>query len=185
MSKSINLGILLVTLLIGVAIGYWLTPEYQIQNTQMKKTHDLGVADQWVDLRYIDNMIAHHLSAIYLLEQAQQQSDRQEIKALAEAVIASDKIGIETLYAQKLDWYDNDRQVTEFNKTNLGTRDEKFDLRLINALLIHHQEAIDAAKDISSKSVRNEVLNTASEVTVSLTDNAEQLIQWRKEWYGI
>lgn len=185
MKKISNIGILLVILLIGVGIGYWLTPEYKMQDIRVKSSHDLGIADQWVDLRYIDNMIAHHLSAMYLLEQAQQQTDRNEIKELAQAVITADKKGIETLYAQKLEWYSNDRQVTQFNKTNVGTKDDKFDLRLINALLIHHQEAIDSAKDISSKSVRNEVLNTASEVTASLTANAEQLRQWRKEWYGI
>ena len=185
MLKEVNLGLLLVALLVGMGIGYWLTPEYQVQNSQMKKTHDLGAADQWVDLRYIDGMIAHHLSAIYLLEQAQQQTDRQEIKDLAAAVIAADTEGIEKLYAQKLEWYGDDRQVTVFTKTNLGTKDEKFDLRLLNALLIHHQEAIDSAKEISTKSVRSEILNTASEVTQALTTNSEQLKLWRKEWYGI
>lgn len=185
MKQSMSAGILLITLFIGVGIGYWLTPEYQVQNAQMKQSHSLGTADQWVDLRYVDNMIAHHLNAIYLLEQAQQQSDRQEIKDLAAAIIAADTVGIEKLYAQKLEWYNNDRQIIDFTKTNLGTRDEKFDLRLINALLIHHQEAIDSAKEISTKSTRNEVLNTASEVTQTLTENSQQLTQWRKEWYGI
>lgn len=185
MFKRINLGILIVVLCTGIGIGYWLTPEYQVQNTQMKKSHDLGVADQWVDLRYVDGMIAHHLSAIYLLEQAQQQSKRQEIKDLASAVIAADRQGINKLYAQKTEWYGNNRQVIEYTKTNLGTGDDAFDLRLLNALLIHHQQAIESAKEISTKSVRNEVLNTANEVTQALTANAEQLKLWRKAWYGI
>jgi uncharacterized protein (DUF305 family) len=185
MSKGINLGTLLVVLFVGVGIGYWLTPEYQVQNAQMKKGHDLGVADQWVDLRYIDGMIAHHLSAIYLLEQAQQQSDRQEIRDLASVVIEADKQGIEKLYAQKQAWYGNDRQVTEFTKINLGTKDETFDLRLLNALLIHHQEAIDTAQEISTKSTRNEVLDLASQVRQALTANSEQLKTWRKAWYAV
>jgi uncharacterized protein (DUF305 family) len=185
MPKGLNLALIIVALLVGMAGGYWLTPEYQAQNIQMKKSHSLGVADQWIDLRYVDGMIAHHLSAIYMLEQAQQYSQRPEIKELATAVIAADKAGIEKLYAQKREWYSNTRQITTYTKTNLGTNDGKFDLRLLNALLIHHEEAIATAQEISTKSTRNEVLNTADEVTRALSANATQLKAWRKEWYGL
>lgn len=185
MSKGLQLSLSIIIFLSGIGIGYFLTPEYRVQNSLMKKTHDLGQADQWVDLRYTDNMIAHHLSAIYLLDQALAQTDRQEIKDLANAVIAADREGIKQLYANKQAWYGNSRQIVEFNKVNLGDRDEKFDLRLLNALLIHHREAIDSAKEISTKSVRSEVLNLADGVNQSLSENSKQLEAWRKEWYGI
>ncbi len=185
MSKGLQLALFFVIFLLGVGFGYYLAPEYQMQNIIMKKSHDLGPADQWVDLRYIDNMIAHHLSAIYLLEQALAQTDRQEIKDLANTVIAADREGIKQLYVDKKNWYDNDRQITQFNKVNLGEKDAKFDLRLLNALLIHHQEAIDSAREISRKSVRNEILNLASEVDRSLSENSKQLESWRKQWYDI
>ncbi len=185
MSKGLQISLFSIIFLSGIGFGYFLTPEYQVQNIQMKKSHDLGQADQWVDLRYTDNMIAHHLSAIYLLEQALAKTDRQEIKDLANIVIAADRAGIESLYANKKAWYNNTRQITTFNKVNLGDKDEKFDLRLLNALLIHHKEAIESAKEISTKSVRSEVLNLADVVNQSLTDNSKQLELWRKQWYGI
>lgn len=185
MSKTLQSSLFLIIFLSGMGVGYFLTPEYQAQDAKMKKTHELGQADQWVDLRYTDNMIAHHLAAIYLLEQALAKTDRPEIKDLATAVIAADKLGIEKLYANKQAWYGNNRQIVEFNKVNLGDKDDKFDLRLLNALLIHHEEAINAAMEISTKSVRTEVLNLADGVNQSLTENSKQLKTWRKDWYGI
>lgn len=185
MPKTINWGLLIAVLLTGMVLGYWLTPEYKAQSITMKSPHDLGPADKWVDLRYIDGMIAHHLSAIFMLEQALEQSHREEIRDLATAVIAADKAGIESLYSLKETLYNNTREVTEFNKVNLGTNDGKFDLRLVNALLIHHSEAITTAKEISAKSARTEVLNVADDATRILTANADQLKVWRKDWYGI
>lgn len=185
MSKVLQFSLFTVVFLLGTGFGYFFTPEFDVQNIQMKKTHDLGQADRWVDLRYTDNMIAHHLAAIYLLDQVLVKTDRQEIKDLAVAVIAADRAGIEKLYANKKAWYNNTRQITQFNQVNLGDKDDKFDLRLLNALLIHHKEAIDSAKEISTKSVRSEVLNLADGVNQSLTENSKQLELWRKQWYGI
>lgn len=185
MSKSLQISLAIIIFLVGTGFGYFLTPEYSMQNAQMKNTHELGPADRWLDLRYVNNMIAHHLAAINLLEQAQAHSTRTEIKGLAEAVIAADRAGIEQLYAYKAAWYQDDEQITRFNQVNLGSADEKFDLRLLNALIAHHQEAIDAAKEVSGKSTRNEVLNLADEVQRILGENLIQLQAWRKAWYGI
>ncbi len=185
MSRGFLLGIVTVTFIFGMAAGYWLTPEYQRQNVAMKGAHELGAADQWVDLRYIDGMIAHHLSAIFILEQVQQQSQRPEMKQLAQAVIAADTAGIEQLYAIKKEWYSDTRKITSFKKVNLGSADDTFDLRAVNALIAHHEEAIDKADEVSTKSVRSETLDVANEVQSSLTASKQQLEQWRKEWYGI
>jgi uncharacterized protein (DUF305 family) len=185
MSKSLQVSLGIIIFLFGAGFGYYLTPEYSMQAEQMKSSHDLGPVDRWLDLRYVDNMIAHHLAAIFLLEQAQQYSTRTEIKDLAAVVIAADKAGIEQLYEYKAAWYQDKKQITRFNQVNLGSADEKFDLRLLNALIDHHQEAIDAAREVSTKSTRNEVLNLADEVKRGLSENLVQLEAWRKAWYGI
>jgi uncharacterized protein (DUF305 family) len=185
MSRSLAYALFILFFISGVMVGYFLTPEYAVENERMRANHDLGPADRYVDLRYLDGMIAHHLAAIYLLEQAQTHSQRPEIQDLASAVIAADLAEIEELYDYKKDWYDNTRPVTEFEKINLGTADELFDLRLLNALLAHHHQAIDAAMEISTKSVRNEVLNLANQTATALSANAAVLESYRKDWYEL
>ncbi len=185
MSRALIAASLILFFIFGMMAGYFLTPEYAMQNERMRSAHDLGPADRYVDLRYLDNMIAHHQAAIYLLEQAQAHSQRPEIQELAQAVIAADLAEIEELYAYKRAWYNNTRRVSEFEKINLGTADERFDLRLLNALLAHHHQAIDAAMDISTKSVRNEVLDLADQTATALRANAEVLEAYRKDWYEL
>lgn len=186
MNKALIAALLLITFIAGMGIGFALTPEYALMREQKSAPMmELGTPDRYLDLRYIDGMIAHHLSAIYMLEQAQKHSKRPEVKALADSVIAADKEGIKKLYAYKKEWYGNTRQVTQFQKVNVGSADAQFDLRLINALLSHHEEAITVAKEVQSKSSRTEVLGLADSVISALSANAETLKEWRKEWYGI
>lgn len=185
MSKGLTYSLLILFFVGGVMVGYFLTPEYAMQNERMQTSHDLGPADRYVDLRYLDNMIAHHQAAIYLLEQALTHSKRPEIQELATAVIAADRAEIEELYAYKQAWYKNTRPVTQFNQINLGTADERFDLRLLNALLAHHHEAIEAAQEIATKSTRNEILDLADRTSTALSASVEVLESYRKAWYEL
>jgi uncharacterized protein (DUF305 family) len=186
MSKMLAFSFVIVAFVIGLAAGYIQTPEYQnMRQDRATAMMELGAADRYVDLRYLRGMIAHHQSAIYMLEQAQQKSHRQEIRDLAGAVITADLKGIDVLNSYKKNWYGDSKEVTQFQKINLGENDGKFDLRLLNALIQHHTEAIEKAEEIRTKSTRTEVLNVADEVITGLSANREQLKQWRKEWYNV
>lgn len=186
MNKYAAISLSIVMFLLGIGAGYALTPEYSQAMAEKKAgSMELGAADRYVDLRYVDGMIAHHLNAIYMLKQAHSQSKRPEIISLANTVIAADEQGIEQLYNYKKQWYNDTKQITKYDKVNLGPGDEKFDLRLLNALIAHHDEAIAKAKEIQTKSNRAEVLTLASTVAQSLNENKQTLLEWRNNWYGI
>ena len=70
-------------------------------------------------------------------------------------------------------------------KINVGSSDKNFDLRLLNTLIHHHQDAIAMSKEVMTKSSRNEVLDIASTAIVDLTAGVEQFNSWRKEWYEL
>jgi hypothetical protein len=130
-------------------------------------------------------MIAHHLSAIVMLTQALEKSKRSEIIELAKAVIQADTQGIAQLYAYKKEFYNDTREITQYSKVNLGDGDELFDLRLINALIAHHDEAIASAMEMRTKSTRTQILTLADSVIQALSSNKDQLKAWRKTWYNI
>lgn len=185
MKAPVYIAGLAMSLLVGTMVGYSLSPEYAMANESKSMMQmDLGKADRYVDLRYINGMIAHHQSAIYMLEQALEHSTRSEIQQLAQAVIAADKADIETLYADKKAWYNDTRKVSTYTQIQLGEANETFDLRLLNALIEHHIEAIEIAKEVRTKSTRTETLDRADTVITALSENQAQLEQWRKEWYG-
>jgi len=186
MSKLLVYSLIIIAFIVGMGAGYSLTPEYastmQEKNTTMVP---LGKADRFIDLRYLNGVIAHHLTAIDLARQALEKSHREEVRNLAEEIIQSDEASIKQLMIYKQSWYKDDRNIGEFEKINLGDDGKRFDLRFLNTLITHHVEAIDTAKEISTKSTRDEVLNLADEITQSLGKSKLILEQLRKDWYAI
>lgn len=173
---------MLIALSVGMGIGYGITPEYQLSMYD-KNSMDLGVADRWVDKRYVNAMIAHHRGAMLLAEQAKK-SDRLEIRDLANDILSNEPKLIAELYDWKRTWYDDSRSVRDPQVPNLGEVNETFDLRFLNALIAHHEAGIQMTQDIRLKSSRTEVLDNADAVEAFLVRTGEALKGWRTEWYS-
>jgi len=177
-------SLMVVTLVIGMVFGYYISPSYS-QSMYSKNDMGLGKADKFVDLRYLNQMATHHKGAILLAKQIEDKSDREEIKVLAKEIQENEPKLIEELYSWKKDWYKDSREAEDPMVSNIGSKDDKTDLRFLNALIAHHHEGIEMAQEIKTKSSRTEVLNNADAVENFLTDSLKVLMSWRSEWYGI
>lgn len=177
-------ALILVSMVIGVGIGYAMTPQYALTMYE-KDQMDLGEPDRWLDARFIDAMAAHHRGAILLAEQAQKNGSREEIRALAGDILKGEPVLIAELYKWKKDWYNDNREAKDPVVPRLGAADEKFDLRFLNALIAHHEAGIEMTKEVRTKTSRTEILNNADAVEAFLTQSAEMLRGWRSEWYNI
>jgi uncharacterized protein (DUF305 family) len=100
-------------------------------------------------------------------------------------VIKLDTEGIVKLYQLKKEMYGDNRKITKFNAFQLGEKDAKFDLRFLNAMIIHHDEAITNSREALTKSYDANILNTADDVINLLSANKEQLKKWRQDWYNV
>ena len=184
MSKTLTFSIVIVTFILGIGTGFILSPEYANKMTTKRTAMvELGRADKFVDQRYIDGVIAHHLNAIFMARQAETNSERKEIRDLAKEIITADEKSIQELYEWKKSWVSNSKEITVYEKINLGASDDKFDLRFLNALIAHHEEAIMTAKEIRTKSQRNEILNLADTIIQNLSSGMDTLTEWRNNWY--
>lgn len=182
-SLYLALSLMLVSGLVGIGVGYYLTPEYQLSMYD-KNTMDLGAADRWLDQRYVNAMISHHRGAILLAEQAQQ-SKREEVRSLAADILKNEPVLIAELYAWKKEWYNDTRTVRDPLSPKLGSPDATFDLRFLNALIAHHEAGVSMTKDARVKSSRVEVQNNADAVEQFLTTSGAMLKEWRKNWFTV
>lgn len=183
-SLTLAVSLMIVSGIIGAMIGYAKTPEYTL--TMYDKTAmTLGRPDRSLDLRYINGMIAHHRGAMLLAEQASSNAQRQEMKDLSAKILADEPAAIDELYRWKKDWYGDTRKIKDPIVANLGTSDEKFDLRFLNALIAHHESGLQMTEEVKTKSSRTEVLNNADAVETFLTTTLEVFENWRSEWYKI
>jgi len=186
MNKYLSISLIICAMIIGVGLGYVMTPEYG-RSLREGEFHaaDLGKPDRYVDLRFMNGLVAHHKSAIFMLEQVKLSASHPELKGLADLVIPADTAEIKQLMIWRKDWFGRRGEINRFNRTQLGTADDKFDLRFLNAIIAHHNEAIATMKEIQTKSSREEIVKLANEAETRLTDNVTMFKAWRKAWYNI
>ena len=183
-SIYLALGLIVVAMVLGIGFGYYLTSDYKISMYD-KNTMNLGLADRTFDLRYINAMIAHHRGAMLLAEQLAKNTTRPEMKSLAQNILADEPAAIAELYAWKKDWYGDIKSVRDPLVVNLGSADDKFDLRFINAIIAHHEAGVLMTKEVKQKSSRADVLNNADAVEIFLQNGIQALKGLRSEWYNI
>ncbi|WP_392482266.1 DUF305 domain-containing protein [Nostoc sp. C110] len=66
---------------------------------------------------------------------------------------------------------------------DLGPADANFDLRFIDAMIPHHQGAVEMAKEAQVKSKRPEIKKLADNIIKSQNQEITQMKQWRQAWY--
>ncbi|MFQ4138039.1 DUF305 domain-containing protein [Nodosilinea sp. PGN35] len=66
---------------------------------------------------------------------------------------------------------------------DLGPADESFDLRFIDAMILHHQGAVVMAEDTQQNSSRPEVQTLAGEIIAAQQIEIAEMQEWRQAWY--
>ena len=182
-SLSLAISLMIVSGIVGIGTGYWLTPQYNVSMFD-KNSMNLGQPDKWVDLRYIDAMISHHRGAVKLAEEASI-SSRAEIRKLTGEIQKNEPIAIAELYGWKKTLYGDVKTVQDPKVAHLGSYNKSFDLRFINALIAHHENGIRMTREIRLKSSNSDILDNADAVELFLRGGISMLREWRKEWYNI
>ncbi len=143
------------------------------------------------DKEFLADVIAHHHGAIVMAKEARLNSDRSEILQFANDIIAMESSSIEQAYIWRRDWFGetsyifpdkSDKKITMIK--DLGSRDDKFDLRFLDAMIAHHEGAITMLNGILVPTTKTEIHNTASSGIIALSKDIETMKGWKKEWYG-
>lgn len=158
------------------------------------------------DQRFIDMMVPHHEAAVAMAEIAWERATRDELRAIADEIIDAQTAEIGQLRAWREAWFGSpgtppmeampmlpgvrmggelmigDRMDIRDDVEQLRVA-EPFDQAFIDAMIQHHESAIDAAQSALSQSDREEILTLAEAIIAAQSREIEQLRQWRAEWY--
>jgi uncharacterized protein (DUF305 family) len=141
------------------------------------------------DAMFIDSMIEHHQGAIDMAEMVLEQAEHEEVRTLAEVIISAQTAEIEQLRAWRSEWYP-DLLPTEGMGMDMGemmfSEDESLPLeqRFIEAMISHHQGAIDMAEMALVQAENEEIRTLAEAIIAAQTAEIEQMQGWLAEWYG-
>ncbi len=66
---------------------------------------------------------------------------------------------------------------------DLGPADANYDLRFIDAMIMHHQGAVDMANVAQQNSKRQEIKQLAANIITAQNQEITQMKRWRTAWY--
>lgn len=141
------------------------------------------------DAQFIDSMIEHHNGAIAMAEQALTESERPEIKELAQNIITSQRQEVEQMTAWRQQWY-SDLEPTGGMGMSMGEMNVSgdtslpFDQRFIAAMIGHHDGAIQMAREALTKAEHPEIKQLAEAIIKAQESEVAQMQQWNTEWFG-
>lgn len=163
--------------------------------------------DEPIDQAFIDMMVPHHESAIAMARLAQERAEHDELRALADEIIAAQSEEITQMKTWREEWFGSaDTPSVEQmpvlpgismppgHSMSGGTMDmtaevdalgdaEPFDRFFIDAMIRHHEQAVAAAEIVLAESDRDEIRELANGIIEAQTREIEQLREWRDEWY--
>jgi uncharacterized protein (DUF305 family) len=158
-----------------------------------------------LDQLFIDMMVPHHEGAVEMALIALERSERPEIRQMADAIVASQDAEIEQMRAWRLEWFGSDQTppMSEMPSMQempghgaaghgmdmqaevdaLRSAEEPFDLAFIDAMIPHHQSAIDAAVMLRESTQRQELRVLADAIIAEQQREIDMMLEWREMWY--
>jgi uncharacterized protein (DUF305 family) len=149
---------------------------------------------KYSDRAFIDAMVPHHQGAVEMAEVALKNAEHDEIIDLSRNIISSQQAEIEELKSIKQEEFGTSNVPMDMSQEQmrgmgmmmdpqqLANRDP-FDKAFIDAMIPHHQSAIEMAQVAREKSEIPEIKELAGNIISAQQKEIEQMTRWRQEWY--
>lgn len=139
------------------------------------------------DLRFIDNMTAHHQSAIDIALAAEPKLMHPETKELARQIISEQAKEIDQLKTWRDQWYKGAPSAKsdkipgmEMDPNHQMGGDP--DISFIEMMIPHHQGAIEMAKEILQQAKRPEIEQFAHNIINAQQAEIQKMNEWKTSW---
>lgn len=193
---SVGAGLVLVGSLAGATIAASPSP---------MASH--GQALSSFDQAFIDMMVPHHQSAVAMAVVALARAEHPEIAALAPEIIEAQELEIAQLRTWREAWYGDsstppltampmldgvmmqgmDMASMTMDMApqikDLWLVEADFDKAFIDAMIPHHQSAIDAAEMALDNAEHPEIQELAQAIIDAQQREIDEMTAWREEWY--
>jgi uncharacterized protein (DUF305 family) len=148
---------------------------------------------KYSDRAFIDAMVPHHQGAVEMAEVALENAEHQQIRDLSEDIVSAQEAEIEELKSIKKEQYGTSEVPMEMSAQEMqmmGMTDpqelankEPFDKAFIDAMIPHHQSAIEMANVALEESKNPQIRQIAEDIVSAQMREISQLQRWRQQWY--
>jgi uncharacterized protein (DUF305 family) len=149
---------------------------------------------EYSDEAFIDAMVPHHQGAIAMAEVALKNAEHEEIIQLSRNIISSQRGEIEELKSIKEEEFGTSQVPMEMSQEQMRgmgmmmdsqqlANQKPFDEAFIDAMIPHHQSAIEMAQVAYRESDNPEIKALAEGIDDAQTREIAQMEGWRQQWY--
>jgi uncharacterized protein (DUF305 family) len=149
---------------------------------------------KYSDERFIDAMVPHHEGAVEMARVALKNAEHEEIRELSRNIISSQQAEIQELKAIKKEEFGTSRVPMDMSMGQMegmgmmmdpqSLADENpFDEAFIDAMIPHHQSAIEMAKVANQESENPRIKELAQDIVGAQKREIEQMKRWQEQWY--
>jgi uncharacterized protein (DUF305 family) len=147
--------------------------------------HGTRVASEYA---YLAEMVAHHEEAVAAAEQLQR-SQRAEMRAFGEAIVASQSAQIDQMQQWLADWYPNRTGQVDYQpmmRDLTGLSGDRLDRAFLQDMLGHHMGAVMMSQQLLMRGVADHEQVEALAETIRDEQHVEifQMQRWQREWFG-
>lgn len=149
---------------------------------------------EYSDKAFIDGMVVHHQGAVDMAQVALNNAEHEEISNLSKNIISTQKAEIKMLKSIKHKEFGTSRIPMHMGQEQMDSMgmmmepgklaDRKpFDRAFIDAMIPHHQSAIEMSRTASEHSDNPDIKKLADDIISAQAREIEQMKSWRNEWY--
>jgi uncharacterized protein (DUF305 family) len=146
------------------------------------------------DERFIDAMVPHHQGAVEMAEVALKNAEHEEIRSLSEEIVTAQEAEIEELKKIKQREFGISEVPMEMSQEQMRSmgmmkdpqhlaHQEPFDKAFIDAMIPHHESAIEMAQVAREESDIPEIQDLSSNIIEAQRREISQMQAWRERWY--
>ncbi|HVM19504.1 MAG TPA: DUF305 domain-containing protein [Egibacteraceae bacterium] len=145
------------------------------------------------DVDFLQAMIPHHDEATQMAEMVSERTEREELRAFAQKIIADQSTEIDEMRsmleaagaeeAPAHDMENMDGQMDASEMTALEqSGGQEFDLMFLDMMIRHHQGAVDMAEQVIDEGENAQVADLANRIIDAQQAEIQQMEVWREEW---
>ena len=159
---------------------------------------DPDAAKQPYDLQFLDSMIFHHRGAVHMANMVLGKTERPELKAFAQKIIADQTKEIDYMNGLRERWYGGKPLAVNMemagmlggmkmmNGDHMKDMDDMeaghFDVHFLKMVIAHHEGAVTMAKDALKKAEHPEIKKLAEQILSAQRPEIEQMKKWQTAW---
>ena len=140
------------------------------------------------EYRYLADMVAHHQEAVESARQLQR-SDRAQMRAFGESIVASQSAQIEQMQQWLADWYPDESGRVDYQpmmRDLSGLTGDRLDRAFLKDMTMHHMAAVMMSQQALARGVieHPEVAVLARSIRYEQHAELFQMQRWLGQWFG-